>query len=397
MALWLLVCAATLSGQTYQDAVRPFVGLSGAGARVAGLAGAFTGIADDATSLLYNPAGLAHLTKLELNLGLTHLNVATDGTSPGNSISPASISATRLGNAILVLPVPHSKLTVAGGYNLVRAFENQSDTEICGLDECSGPLSQEGRLGTLSLGAGYQVSTKLALGGAVEVIMGSNVYTENYRRPDSAQEFIQIEPAYTGVGLSMGVLISPLPVWRLGLLLWSPRQIAVDEDFAGSEFVQDTYEYDITSSYSAHLGTSLGFGPLLVTGNLSWFDYSQIRFDSHLVVTVDSQDVSIDFGINDTLRREYAAVLTYAAGAELLLPLMNIKLRAGYRRDPPITRNPSADAITHTIALGGSVVPVPQIKLDLAISLTTWERDLGSVGTERTLAVQGWFNLSYRL
>ncbi|MEE9162215.1 MAG: hypothetical protein V3U35_04500, partial [Candidatus Neomarinimicrobiota bacterium] len=215
LALWLLVCAAALSGQTYQDAVRPFVGLGGPGARVAGLAGAFTGIADDATALLYNPAGLAHLTKLELNLGLTHLNVATEGTTSGSSISPASISATRLGNAIVVLPVPHSKLTVAAGYNLVRSFEHRSETEICGLDECSGPLSEEGRLGAVSVGAGYQVSTKLALGGAVEVITGTNVYRENYRLPDSAPEFIQIKPAYSGVDLSLGVLISPLPVWRL--------------------------------------------------------------------------------------------------------------------------------------------------------------------------------------
>ncbi|MEE9162904.1 MAG: hypothetical protein V3U35_08050, partial [Candidatus Neomarinimicrobiota bacterium] len=227
-----------------------------------------------------------------------------------------------------------------------------------------------------------------------EVITGTNVYKENYRLPDNAPEFIQIKPAYSGVGLNMGVLISPLPIWRLGLLLRSPQLIAVDEDFSGSEYVSDSYTYDIRSSYSGSLGTSLGFGPLLVTGNLSWSDYSQIKFESDLE---DTQGVGIDFGINDTLRREYASVLTYAAGVELLLPLMNIKVRAGYRRDPPITRDPSASVIQHTLALGGSVVPVPQIKLDLAVNLTTWEVDLGSLGAERTMAVQGWLNLSYRL
>ncbi|MCH7529153.1 MAG: UPF0164 family protein, partial [Candidatus Marinimicrobia bacterium] len=59
-----------MSGQTAVDAVRPFWGISSPGGRASGLAQAFTGVADDATAITFNPAGLAHLTAAEFNISL---------------------------------------------------------------------------------------------------------------------------------------------------------------------------------------------------------------------------------------------------------------------------------------------------------------------------------------
>ena len=398
----LIIITTFLNGQTDLDAVRPFTGLGGPGGRAGGLGLAFTGIADDITALYYNPAGLAHLTKGEINLGLTYLNVNTDVSLQGVS-NAAAITATRLGNAGFALPIPDLKLTVALGYHQVRAFERQRERTLTLGDTFAirEALTEEGWLGAWSLGAGYQVSPQLALGGAVDILTGKNVYTENNTyltgSTDDSSDYVCIEPEYSGVGLSLGLLLAPLPEWRIGILLRSPQGIEVKEEFSdNSGQTWPTYEYKTRATYYLRLGSSLTIGPILISGDLSWFDYSQIRFESDLVDIIDSAKVPIDVSINGALRSQYAPVLGYAAGAELLLPGINAKLRGGYRCDPPINRDSPAKMTQRTFALGLSVVPVPQARIDATYSLTRWERDLSDGWREETSASMATVNLVYR-
>lgn len=398
----LIIITTFLNGQTDLDAVRPFTGLVGPGSRAGGLGLAFTAIADDITALYYNPAGLAHLIKREINLGLTYLSIATDVSAQGAS-STATITATRLGNAGFALPLPDLKLTVALGYHQVRAFERRRVRTLSygTTSAIREALTEEGWLGAWSLGAGYQVSPQLALGGAVDILTGKNVYTENNTyltgSTDDSSDYVCIEPEYSGVGLSLGILLAPLPEWRIGLLVRSPQEINVEEDFAdNSGETWPTYEYKTRANYYFRLGSSLAIGPLLLCGDLSWFDFSQIRFESDLVEIIDSVEVPIDVSINDALRSQYAPALGYAAGAELLLPGINAKLRGGYRCDPPINRDSPAKMTQRTFTLGLSVVPVPLVKIDAAYSLTRWERNLSDGWREETSASMATVNLVYR-
>jgi len=184
-----------------------------------------------------------------------------------------------------------------------------------------------------------------------------------------------------------------LPAWRIGILLRSPQEINVEEEFAdNSGETWPTYEYKTRATYYLRLGSSLTIGPVLVSGDLSWFDYSQIRFESELY----DSTTHIDIPINDTLRTQYAPALGYAAGAELLLPGINAKLRGGYRSDPPINRDSPAKMTQRTFTLGLSVVPVPLVKIDAAYSLTTWQRDLSDGWREETSASMAMVNFVYR-
>ncbi|MFB0516387.1 MAG: OmpP1/FadL family transporter [Candidatus Neomarinimicrobiota bacterium] len=398
----IFVTTALLNGQIDLDAVRPFTGLGGPGSRALGMGQAFTGIADDLTALFYNPAGLAHITKREINLGFTYLTATTDVRSPGNT-STATITATRLGNAGVALPLPNSKLTIAIGYNQARAFERQLE-QTYPRDAASTiheVLTEEGRIGYWSLGVGYQVSTQLALGGAFDILAGKNVYTDNNTYYTGAtvasSDYLLVEPEYIGVGLSLGILLAPLPPWRIGLLLRSPQWVSVSETSYDSYIgFEEERDYKIRGSYCLRVGSSLTVGPLLLSGDLAWFDYSQIRFESDLVDVIDSIEVPIDISINDTLRTQYANLPGYAAGAEFLLPMINIKLRGGYRYDPPLYRKPFPQVPQHTLNLGLSVVPVPQIKIDTALSLTTWERSLDTNIEEESGAVNITVNFVYR-
>ena len=137
------------------------------------------------------------------------------------------------------------------------------------------------------------------------------------------------------------------------------------------------------------LGSSLTLGSILISSDIYWFDYSQIRFQSDYI---DDTDITV----NDALRTQYTSALGYAIGAELLLPGINAKLRAGYHSDPPVNKDSPAEMTQNTISLGVSVVPVPQIKLDAAYSLTTWQRDLSDDMLEDISANQLTVNIIYR-
>ncbi|MFC1543047.1 OmpP1/FadL family transporter [Candidatus Neomarinimicrobiota bacterium] len=392
LAILLVTC---LNAQSDLDAVRPFTGLGGSGCRAAGLAMSFTGVADDFTALYYNPAGLAHLTRVEINLGLSHLSVTTDvsNTSGDNT---GRITATRLNNIGFALPVPEIKLTIAAGYHQLRSFERQRE-QILSYGTGSvieEVLTEEGNIGSWSLGAGYQVTPKLALGGAIDFLTGRNIYTniDTYLTGGvvDSSTYEQFEPDYSGVGVTMGILLAPWQPWRIGLLLRSPQWINIKENFIDdSDMDWPVYEYSTRCSYSLRLGSSLTLGPLLISGDLSWFDYSQIRFESDFIGDTDIVN-------NEILRTRYAIILSYSVGAELLLPGINTKLRGGYRSDPPITGDSPAEMIQNTFSFGLSVVPMPQIKIDIGYNLTTWERDIGDAGKEQIFAGNAMVNLIYR-
>lgn len=389
----LVILAATgLYGQNHEDAVKPFWGVSATGGRASGLAQAFTGIADDATAITFNPAGLAHLTAGEFNISLGHLNSTTVVTDSTNR-SSTSITATRLGNLGLAMPIPGSRLTLAVAYQQLRAYDRRWKI---GGDSLAPTwnITEKGSLGAFSLGMAYQVSMKLAVGGAVDYLTGNDDYTENVTyptQPDSS-DFAIFNPNYSGINLALGLLLAPIPQWRIGLMIRTPQKINISEDYTDIS-INETYEYSSRSSYYLRAGTSLSVRTLLVAADIYWFDYSQIEFKSDPVIYEWDLITPIDIGINDTLRAYYKGIVGWAVGGELLLPGYNLKLRGGYRLDPAFYPSNGYDANQRTIALGFSLVPVPALKLDFTYTRTTWENNSNESLTAGNLAL----GLAYRL
>jgi long-subunit fatty acid transport protein len=393
-ALTIFLLSSFVTAQRAEDALRPFIGAGGPGSRANGLGQAFTGVADDATALFYNPAGLANLTRTELNLGLDHLSVTTD-IIPLSAGQSATIAATRLNSIGFVIPIPDAKATAAIGYHMTRAFERKreqytGDTDDPRLEE----ITEEGKLGIWSFGLGYQISTMAAIGAGIDIFWGKNTYTESgtYIYPPEDPEHFTIEPTYTGLGLNLGILLAPLPTWRVGLLVRSPQNLHAEEEERYYDEVT-IREYNTRSTYSLRLGSSLNLGPVLLAADACWFDYSQIRFDSDLTDTLGQ---FIDVGINNTIRSQYRGTLGYAVGGEWLLPLVNGKVRAGYRMTPNENQDAPTKMDQQTLSAGLSFVPIPQLKLDTAYSITTWQRDLDSSVHEETSITNLTFSIIYR-
>ena len=406
---------AVVEGQDHEDAVRPFWGLGGPGSRPAALGQAFTAIADDATALYYNPAGLAQIVRPELNMGLYHLVVTS---KPGDPLegSNSAISATRIGNLGLAFPLDR-RFTAGLGYHAVRAFESHRLGRFTiphqrgPSGEYSEEITESGSLDLLSLGVGFAYSPELAVGMGVHYLWGRNRYEERTelipdQSPSStgASDFIMIAPEYSGLGLSLGLLYRPVPDLRIGFHLRLPVRLHVEESFTDSSGKQ-SFDYALRGPFELSQGVAFTWGPVLLTGEASWRDFSQIRFESDLVTyQSDTTFTPIDPEINRTLRSEYASASVYVLGAEVLLPVVDAKLRAAFRYESPPWKGASEKYGRTTVAAGFSVVPVKKVKLDFAYTQTSWREDSyltlpggGEIDfEERVVAGQAAMNISLR-
>ncbi|MCK4577586.1 MAG: hypothetical protein KAU50_02270, partial [Candidatus Marinimicrobia bacterium] len=254
---------------------------------------------------------------------------------------------------------------------------------------------EEGSLGCFSAGLGYLVSARFAIGATVEILSGGNERTEDSTFPwnDSSAYYIY-KPGYRSAAMSLGIMLAPVPWWRIGLLLRTPQKISIKERSQGTETAGwEKFEYSSQGPFYLRAGTSLSLGPWLVAADAYWFDYSQIKFESDLWDYDGDVPVEpIDIGINDDLRRHYNSVLGFAVGSEYLLPVFNAKVRAGYRYDPAFKDSQGSDGLT-AISVGFSVVPVPQLRVDFAAVQTSWALEM----EEQWIVTNYSVNLLFRL
>jgi long-subunit fatty acid transport protein len=247
----------------------------GAGARAMGLGGAFIAVADDATAVSFNPAGLAQLLHPEVSFVTrgTHRNVgyedfATIAKTHVLAVSDAVTSSTRFDPLFASATAP---LRV-GGRNLViqlsiqRAFAQNEDSDRT-LDESplvSGAgvpthlvqsINQSGQIDLYSVAMAYEVSQRILLGMAYNQWRGrwtldsSSLQTAGTSATSVA--FRQAN-ALDGGNFNFG-LIWRWPTWSLGLV----HQTGFHADY----------------TFSTELSTSLsgpGTSPVPVSSGLHW-------------------------------------------------------------------------------------------------------------------------------
>ncbi len=205
LALGLLLpwlCGGSALAQPIQNiALRNSFDPLGAGARGLGMGGAFIAVADDGTAASFNPAGLAQLRRTEIALvGFTETLTSTVS-RPGPGAVTSEISHRRPDFFGVAVPFE------AGGHSMTLQLSYQRAVDLFGagsasvietsaLDEVHPGLpgleaefvervatEQAGAFETLSLSAGYQLTSRLALGTSLNywfgdwTVAGSNEVT----------------------------------------------------------------------------------------------------------------------------------------------------------------------------------------------------------------------------
>ncbi len=247
----------------------------GAGARAMGLGGAFIAVADDATAVSFNPAGLAQLLQPEVsfvtrgtqrNVGYQNFTTTGQGRFMGASDTVAGSARFDPLFASATAPLHVGGRNLVIQFSIQRAFTQNEDSDRT-LDQSplvSGSgvpthlvqsINQSGQIDLYSFAAAYEVSQRILLGVAYNQWRGrwslDSSSLQNAGPTATSVAFRQFN-ALDGGNFNLG-LIWRWPTWSLGLV----HQTGFHADY----------------TFSTELSTSLPGGnaqPAPVTTGLHW-------------------------------------------------------------------------------------------------------------------------------
>jgi len=394
--LLLIISPSLSNAQNYTDALRPFVGLRGMGARALALGGAYTAVSNDYSATFWNPAGLTQLNKSSFYTSIGHLTHSADISYGSNSASVLEDSYSRLDGIGVTFKVPTQRgsLVWAIGRNTLYGFDNNLSSSIGASGEEISVL-ENGGIHAWTGAMGIEISPRTSFGISLNLLKGNSDYDFKLNAtPDDIAYNIKAE--YTGFSLIFGGLYRGEEA-NLGVSITMPTYYKVEDIAVGTLDNVPANEYKLYMPFKANLGLSTNLGDVLIAADLHFTDYSQINFSSNIV---DANGVIIDGEINRDILLNLNSNLGYGIGLEYLLPFTNAKIRFGLSDTPSAYKNDVGD---NRLALSAGVGMLldKQIKLDLTFIRTNWERQLDSGLFTQSIkedAVDGrfLFSVSYR-
>jgi long-chain fatty acid transport protein len=280
---WLLISGqggGALRGQTpigtlISEQSRTNFTFLGAGARAMGLGGAFIAVADDATAVSFNPAGLAQLLHPEVSFvargtqrSVSYEDFAINAKAKTLAVSDAVTSSTRFDPlfASVTAPLHVGERNLVLQLSIQRAFAQNEDSARV-LDESplvSGAgvpthlvqsINQSGQIDLYSFAMAYEISQRILLGVTYNQWRGrwslDSSSLENAGGAITSVAFRQVN-ALDGGNFNFG-LIWRWPTWSLGLV----HQTGFHADY----------------TFSTQLSTSISGGnpaPVAATTGLHW-------------------------------------------------------------------------------------------------------------------------------
>jgi len=380
------------------------------GARPAGMAGAYVAAGDDVYSLIYNPAGLARIRRIDLSVGFQYATNNVNNVFYGTS-SETDFSSTTLDAVAIAYPIPtyRGSLVVAGG--VWRVMSSQFDILNRGFNTDTGTfddylLQQSGSVYSYNLGFGVDLAPELSVGMNGFILDGTiNALTQfSYRYPPPLQDG-EIETAtliddaevdLDGYGLTLGLQYHPHHLLHFGLAVTMPTSIdlqgnALTEEAwyrfnAADEFAVDQFvvEDDYTIPFRVDAGVSFTLPQLLLSLDAGYSDWTQAEVNN-----VRLKD--------ENLNAVFREVVDIRIGGEYLVPGTPLRLRAGYALTPYALDDLQADRIEgnaiqkakvdterQTLAAGFGVLLNRVLTIDASFEYQTGKRSIATLADERT-------------
>ncbi len=297
--------------------------ITGAGARAAGMGGAFIGVADDATAITWNPGGLTQLYRPEVSLVARYIaeNYKYESTFFLNTVDNQGHFVVNFASA--AYPFMNGRLVVA------IAYQKQ-------LDWYSGWESDEnesatGGANTIIPGLAFRVLPVLSIGFSTNIWMGNSdkeTYDHYY------EDYVERTISFSGFNMAFGLMVdfnnlqNPIPL-KLGMMIRTPFDLGVEVDA--------DYEYSTDLHYenTVDMPIMMGFGVSLRLGeNLTLSSDYEIR-------AYGESKIHYELGGTSNLSDSKENLNQIRVGAEYLVvtDFAVIPLRAGFKTIPTLLSN----------------------------------------------------------
>ncbi len=345
---------------------------AGVGARAMGMGGAQIGAVNDVTAVLYNPAALTRLDRLEVQLGLDlwkrQIDTRLRSSAQGIGRASANTDFSGLGTLGIAYPVPtrQGSLVLATAYNRVKDFSGRFRTD--GYSDIlqgnfSGESIEEGGLGVFSIAGGIDVSPNVSIGASLDLWSGS--YRRDNRQllndPSPTETYSQLD--ITGVDSDItAVSFKPAflffeDAFRFGGYVRLPMTFHITERnfsegysrndgeyFRLYEFIDptsvhndeevtytDRLEYRIKAPMQLGFGAALGRpGKTILAFDISYENWKQAKIE-YPSDYMPEPNYFLD---------KYRPTLSWKVGIEQPLPILGSVVRAGYMRQPISFKGP---------------------------------------------------------
>ncbi|MFH0931041.1 MAG: outer membrane protein transport protein [Candidatus Zixiibacteriota bacterium] len=358
----------------------------GVGARAMGMGGAQIATADDASALVYNPALLTKIKRIEFSGTMSHQRLKNETgfiESPRENVGPyfqnQSITQTntRFSSANIVLPVPTYRggLVFALGFNRMKSFDRAFHSILVDSDNVTtlfdASVLETGGINMWSLGGAIDLSPNISVGGAVNYWQGEDDYLQDYYllNPNKLSGYEIWEKnryldSYSGWNGKLGFSVQPNKYLSLGAVVDFPTKFSIDQDYSfyldSLNATRDTvwvYEdeqfghYDLTHPYSFGAGTALSFKYFTLAGDVYYTDWSQM------------EGKGVD---NKLIKENYQEVVRWHIGAEVVMPEFSTKFRVGYYVDPIPFKTVYLETDRRYFTLGAGFLIDQVMTLDIA-------------------------------
>ncbi len=353
------------------------------GARAAGMAGAFSAIADDYTAMYYNPAGLAGMKRMELSasgyLGFAG-NEADIGPGTAMTTDDSFAGLSHLG-LVLPLPVYRGGISFALGYH--RLVDFHQPYGVFETDDSETRVEEEGGVNAWAFGFGFQMSRRFWGGLTLELLTGEEKYLfTNETSQWEEREFSHL--TLTGTRITLGGLFHLTDQFRAAMQIrtpvkysWTWEEYQYELDYTNPAQADESestpgYDYKLKIPFELTTGAAWQGRWLSLDADFVFTDWSQAQYDDYFEDTF--------FEANQIIDRDYEPRLGMRLGAEYNIPTTDLMLRAGVARYPiAASRDELRPRVMVTGGVGYLIDQVIELNLAIGYQRSEFEYDIDSI------------------
>ncbi len=330
--------------------------LNGNGARAAGMGYAFTGLADDASAISWNAAGLTQLYSMEASAVFRFGFGSMDA---NYSIIDASIergSEFQFNFGSFVVPFQVGNLNMAAGVAYRRVYDFTVDqTLTLSYQDLSAEMTETntGGVDAISPAIGVQLNDMISVGATFNILTGSTDYETSILDWNGFEDSYSYSEEYSGLAIDIGILARPSSNFSIGANLSLPSTMTIKFEDAETELAVPFF-FSLGAAFKPTDAMTLAF------------DYRS-RAWSNLEVDGEAVD-----GVEDVNSIHVGLEYLIQSGSSVL------PLRLGFYTAPTPETDWNDDQISFNVITAGTGIVMGNIILDAA-----FEYQMGSfIGDE---------------
>lgn len=290
-------------------------------------------------------------------------------------------------------------------YLLYLTDSTGEETPINGQLNQEGTILSDGSIGRWSFSGAVEVSKDMFIGGTLNIVTGDYNRTRDYYEDDTRNIYgnnIETDPGnpntrdfrsfylndilkwdLSGWDAKIGFLYQPTNYLRFGGSVQFPTTYNVKEEytvngesiFANSTEVIDpplesALEYEISSPFIFSGGGAVSLYGLIVSGDVSYMDYSQMEFAGD---GLTPSEISTN---NRIIKETFTDVLNFNVGAEFTIPNIGLRVRGGFMYQPSPFKDDPSDYDRKYVTGGLGFLANETIAIDAAYVHGLW-KDIG--------------------